>query len=130
MEVGCGRILAWELRYSMVDGNRDAKRKWDEVLHELRETIEAKRGEGKMSEIDSGGNAFPRHEISGYGRIGDADHDLWERQKSGMSLREWYAGMALQGLLANPSTILKQADIPELSFEYADSMIRAGKGEK
>lgn len=36
MDVGCGRILAWELRYSMVDGNRDAKRKWDEVLPEVR----------------------------------------------------------------------------------------------
>ncbi len=35
MDVGCGRILAWELRYSMVDGNRDAKRKWDELLPEV-----------------------------------------------------------------------------------------------
>ena len=82
-----------------------------------------------MREIDSGGNAFPRPEISGYVRAGDKEAELWERQKNGMSLREWYAGMALQGLLANPSTILKQADIPELSFEYADSMIRAGEGE-
>lgn len=63
-----------------------------------------------MSEIDDGGAAFSRNAYAG------------------MSLREWYAGMALQGLLANPSVILKQTDIPELSFEYADAVIRAGKG--
>jgi hypothetical protein len=70
-----------------------------------------------MSEIDSGGKAYPSH-----GTMGEVTHE-------GMTLRQWFAAMALQGLLANPSTILKQADIPELSFEYADSMIRAGKGE-
>ena len=73
-----------------------------------------------MSEIDSGGAAFP---TDGESQV--ATH-LWHF--SGLTKREWFAGMALQGLLANPSTILKQADIPELSFEYADSMIRAGKG--
>lgn len=83
-----------------------------------------------MSEIDSGGNAFPRHEISGYGRIGDADHDLWERQKSGMSLREWYAGMALCGIQANyRQTMTSQLEVAEIAFGLADSMIRAGKGE-
>lgn len=70
-----------------------------------------------MSEIDSGGKAYPSH-----GTMGEVTHE-------GMTLRQWFAAMALQGLLANPSTILKQADIPELSFEYADAMIRAGKGE-
>lgn len=44
MEVGCGRILAWKLRDSLVDGNRDARRKWDELLPSVRETFGAKRG--------------------------------------------------------------------------------------
>ena len=72
-----------------------------------------------MSEIESGGPAFP---TDGESQV--ATH-LWHF--SGLTKREWFAGMALQGLLANPSTILKQADIPELSFEYADAMIRQGK---
>jgi len=78
-----------------------------------------------MSEIDGGGPAFPLPV--------NADIDCAGRFASGyggISKREWFAGMALQGLLANPSMILKQADIPELSFEYADAMIRAEKGEK
>ena len=70
-----------------------------------------------MSEIDSGGPAFPM------------SHEQKQTGVWGLTKREWFAGMALQGLLANPSTILKQADIPELSFEYADAMILAGKGE-
>jgi hypothetical protein len=74
-----------------------------------------------MSEINSGGNAFPYCVWVG-------DHH--NGHNTGMTLRQWFAGMALQGLLANPSVILKQTDIPELSFEYADSMIRVGKGEE
>jgi len=97
-----------------------------------------------MSEIDSGGKAFPSH-----GTMGEVTHEgMTKREYSAINLRvpnsgtEWldemiraslhneFAGMALHGLLANPSVILKQTDIPELSFEYADSMIRVGKGEE
>ena len=73
-----------------------------------------------MSDRTDGGHAFP-------GLYPGETGPIWS---DGLSKREYFAGMALQGLLANPSTILKQADIPELSFEYADAMIRAGKGEK
>lgn len=75
-----------------------------------------------MSEIDSGGMAFPVTPTDRSGQIGPTEY--------GLTKREWYAGMALQGLLANPSTILKQAYIPELSYEYADAMIRAGEVQK
>lgn len=71
-----------------------------------------------MSEIEDGGSAFPLNAKTG------------DSYLPGLTKREWLAGMALQGLLANPSTILKQADIPELSFEYADAMLRVGEGEK
>ena len=72
-----------------------------------------------MSEIDDGGTAFPVE--------GGPNSQLISHY--GLSKREWYAGMALQGLLANPPTILKQLRIPELCFEYADAMIRAEKEE-
>ena len=36
----------------------------------------------------------------------------------------------MQGASGKPSMILKQTDIPELSFEYADTMIRADENEK
>jgi hypothetical protein len=72
-----------------------------------------------MSEID-GGPAFPSEQ-------GETSKGWNQTYESGLTKREYFAAMALQGLLANPSTILKQADIPELSFEYADAMIRQGK---
>lgn len=73
-----------------------------------------------MSESKDGGPAFPSEQ-------GETSKGWNQTYESGLTKREWFAGMALQGLLANPSTILKQADIPELSFEYADAMIRQGK---
>ena len=76
-----------------------------------------------MSESKDGGPAFPSEQ-------GETSKGWNQTYESGLTKREYFAAMALQGLLANPSTILKQADIPELSFEYADAMIRAGKGEK
>ncbi len=108
-------------------------------------TIKAKKGE-KMSKIDSGGNAFPYCVWVGDHHNGH-NTGMTKREYSAINLRvpnsgtEWldemiraslhneFAGMAMHGLLANPSVILKQTDIPELSFEYADSMIRAGKGK-
>lgn len=69
-----------------------------------------------MSEIDGGGFAFPVAE----------DAAMFP----GLTKREWFAGMALQGLLANPSIIQKGQDLTGISFDYADAMIRAGKGEK
>ena len=68
-----------------------------------------------MSEIDSGGPAFPTSE--------DAAHF------PGLTKREWFAGMALQGLLSgDPSMSLEESTI--WAYQHADAMIRAGKGEK
>ncbi len=49
----------------------------------------------------------------------------------GLSKREWFAGMALQGMIAsgdandNPVGVIAQE-----AYKLADAMIRAGKGEK
>ena len=78
-----------------------------------------------MSEINSGGNAFPYCVWVG-------DHH--NGHNTGMTLRQWFAGMALQGHLSNPATTEHPAfDRLSLSVECyatADAMIRAGKGEK
>ncbi len=75
----------------------------------------------ELSEIDSGGNAFPYCVWVG-------DHH--NGHNTGMTLREWYAGMALQGMIAsgdandNPVGVIAQE-----AYKLADAMIRAGKGE-
>ena len=86
-----------------------------------------------MSEIDSGGMAFPVTPTDRSGQIGPTEY--------GLTKRELYAGMALQGILSNPTTVtsklFKTTDgfmnsemIAECAYEQADAMIRAGKGEK
>jgi len=82
-----------------------------------------------MSEIDDGGPMFAvKKDLGLY--LGITEPDMF----AGLTKREWYAGMALQGHLSNPETTKHPAfDRISLSVEcyaMADSMIRAGKGEK
>lgn len=72
--------------------------------------------------ITNGGPAFPIH------------HATWENGRQitspheGMSLRDWFAGQALAGLLAgqfSESGRWNLSDLPKESFKIADAMIMA-----
>lgn len=72
-----------------------------------------------MNERD-GGPAFPQGvaEILGRGATSD------EFGFPGMSLRDWFAGQALIGLLACPDIILGgPKDYASRAFEHADAML-------
>lgn len=64
--------------------------------------------------INDGGPAFPRS--SGGGAYGTA--------QSGMSLRDWFAGQALIGLLASPGVTPTGATV-RWAYEHADAMLAA-----
>ena len=66
------------------------------------------------SNIDDGGPAFP---ITEYGLQG----------YSGMSLRDWFAGQALAGMLRNQSAYGSPSNAGEWSYQFADAMIEARK---
>lgn len=77
-----------------------------------------------MSEIDSGGPAFPM------------SHEQKQTGVWGLTKREWYAGMALQGMLAanhmerwcGEMTWPQQLNAISIdAYLLADAMIRAGK---
>ena len=69
-----------------------------------------------MNEIDHGGSAYPVPEYSG-------DH--------GMTLRQWYAGMALQGRLSGPEAQGETIDRSVMiSFYAADAMIAHERRER
>jgi hypothetical protein len=58
--------------------------------------------------MKDGGSAFP----------------FWKDGVTGMSLRDWFAGMALQGLIACPITEADtNSDWARRSYELADAMI-------
>jgi len=79
-------------------------------------------------DIDNSGQAFPRQqwEYDGAGNV-------LEYQENGMSMRDYFAGKALQGLLANPklaNEILakggcKSGWIELSAYAFADAMLKA-----
>lgn len=68
--------------------------------------------------IDDGGSAFPQHGWS-------SNPEVLERMKNqgGMSLRDWFAGMALQALIVNPKTTSVHCPISIRAYELADAML-------
>ena len=73
---------------------------------------------------NNGGPAFP---------IPTLEREYWDREQgepNGMSLRDWFAGMALQGALACPASSGKIADFASDSYQYADAMLAARKEAK
>lgn len=53
----------------------------------------------------------------------------------GMSLRDWYAGMALQGILANANNSIQKIDheslglLAAVTYQLADAMLAQREGE-
>lgn len=68
---------------------------------------EVKRERAEMRFRRSGGYAFP-------GEVG-----------RGMTLRQWYAGLALQGLMADPEVDGKPDTVAQACLRYADALIKA-----
>ena len=67
-----------------------------------------------MSTIDNGGPAFP---------VGSGDM----RDPGGMSLRDYFAAKAMQGLMASPSDPASVEIAAEWSYKVADAMLEARK---
>lgn len=84
-----------------------------------------------MSTINDGGPAFPRD-----GNV--QAHCKHVHSQSGMTLRDWFAGMALQGYLAgreNPTREMIPGDkhhhaVAMACYRYADAMIAARDGKE
>lgn len=83
-----------------------------------------------MSEVEityNGGPAFPSDERF-YGSDGTVIQKIEHR---GMSLRDWYAGQALAGMMACDPTFADGKYEPSLvarsCFELADAMIKEGE---
>lgn len=60
---------------------------------------------------DNGGQAFPA------ATCGDWQH--------GMSLRDWFAGQALNARLSDPESAGKPDDFASDAYRYADAMLKA-----
>lgn len=54
----------------------------------------------------------------------DSRDNLYETFQTGMTLRDWFAGMALQGLIENAYTPLDDG-IAETAYKIANAMMKA-----
>lgn len=70
-------------------------------------------------QIDDGGPAFPESGPRGQAASGE-----------GMSLRDWFAGQALTGLIAQTDRKLLCATFADESYKLADAMLKARKESK
>jgi hypothetical protein len=64
-----------------------------------------------------GGPAFPRPASEAYPKYG---------QQDGMTLRDWFAGQALAGILINYTTQkfgVKDSDVAQHAYIFADAML-------
>jgi hypothetical protein len=82
---------------------------------------------------NDGGPAFPQPESHGQQQL---PNGTWEQEYSypeqGMSLRDWFAGMAMQGFMSNSMNGPRPLDyLAKCCYEVADAMIaELNKGEK
>ena len=88
---------------------------------------------------DTSGSAFPNETPVEFLQVKGKPKTLqpikWKFQ-GGLTKREWFAGMALQGILAggygvvvNKETSMAHDNIAIGSYMYADAMLEAGKDE-
>ena len=70
-----------------------------------------------MNDIQDGGPAFP---------VADTHHANGSVQygSNGMSLRDWFAGQMLSGIVAQQGHYLSVVDQVDLAYHYADTMIK------
>ena len=86
------------------------------------------------TKVDDGGPAFP---VSSCVNASGETHDSMIR---GMSLRDWFAGQALAGILSNADAIVALTDVSKASgksitgtitdkcYNHADAMLAARRG--
>jgi hypothetical protein len=83
----------------------------------------------EQTKIDDGGPAFPQPN-----HIVDTDRGREEArgwmQDSGMTLRDWFAGQALAGLLASSENNMPFYVVAPLAYRHADAMLKARGGAK
>lgn len=75
---------------------------------------------------NTGGPAFPRAPFEYIDNGSGLDWAV--REQSGMTLRDYFAAKAMQGILSatlTPNTIWSQDDAAETAYNVADAMLKA-----
>ena len=80
----------------------------------------------QVKDIKDGGQAYP-----GKVTVKDENRSVWVKvDDPGMTLRQWYAGMALQSMAIHQVGEIEENSIVEQAFAYADAMIAHEEKER
>lgn len=83
-----------------------------------------------MSAPNDGGPAFPSPNAGEWGFNSKNERVFCPDVTSGMTLRDWFAGMALQGFAAHPdNNDWTREEVARDSYGWADAML-AERGEQ
>ena len=75
-----------------------------------------------MKKIETGGPAFPTHELR------FPDGVLSQESEYGMTLRDYFAAKAMQALIASPHFDAEYVDdIPRAAYRMAEAMLEVSK---
>jgi hypothetical protein len=77
--------------------------------------------------INDGGPAFPRPATKG------SSGSIIRESQNGMTLRDWFAGQALAGILLNYTTQkfgASEFTVGTAAYQYADAMLAAREGKQ
>jgi hypothetical protein len=78
-----------------------------------------------MTQKPDGGPAYPQSET-----LYDDGAELVRTSHGGMSLRDYFAGQALAGLMADPETTESKDNVALWCYRYADAMIAAREADQ
>lgn len=77
---------------------------------------------------DDGGQAFPQLSTSETWERNDGGYATSHESTGGMTLRQWYAGLAMQALINPKGEALDRiGEVPEYAFMIADAMIEESR---
>jgi hypothetical protein len=65
--------------------------------------------------------AYPHSHLDTWHRDGMCQHVAWKTSSPGMTLRDWFAGHALAGMIAEG----KWRDAAQAAYQLADEMLKA-----
>ena len=119
-----GYSWSWRV-HTEDDGTLDFE--WDNVTDfEIVERVPREEVKAEALPCDDGGPAFP---MAGEQRYNDPVHgiikpsDIWGNGFPGMTLRDYFAGQALAGVVSDGDSA-RPEDIARWSYQYADAMLK------
>ena len=81
-----------------------------------------------MSAPNDGGPAFPSPNAGEWGFNSKNERVFCPDVTSGMTLRDWFAGQVLAGLMADSECNVKRETAAKCCYDMADAMLQARDG--